>query len=62
LGTRKAGNGVGDDSNSWAYDGSRQRKWHAGSAYYGQYWYAGAFSLLHLPFVLRLHSCAQRLN
>lgn len=38
-----AGNGVGDDSDSWAYDGSRQRKWHAGSAYYGQYWYAGDY-------------------
>lgn len=37
----QAGNGVGDDAQSWAYDGSRQRKWHAGSGYYGQYWYAG---------------------
>eukprot|EP01087_Luapelamoeba_hula_P020146 TRINITY_DN680_c0_g1_i1.p1 TRINITY_DN680_c0_g1~~TRINITY_DN680_c0_g1_i1.p1 ORF type:complete len:395 (+),score=66.43 TRINITY_DN680_c0_g1_i1:102-1286(+) len=36
-----AGNGVGDDSNSWAYDGSRQQKWHAGSTYYGQYWSNG---------------------
>ena len=43
---------MGDDSNSWAYDGSRQRKWHAGSAYYGQYWYAGAFSLLNTRFCL----------
>jgi len=35
------GNGVGDDQNSWAYDGSRQQKWHGGSEYYGQYWSNG---------------------
>jgi len=36
-----AGNGVGDDAKSWAYDGSRQKKWNSGSEYYGQYWYTG---------------------
>jgi len=36
-----AGNGVGDDENSWAYDGSRQQKWHGGSESYGQYWSSG---------------------
>ncbi len=24
------GEGVGDDDQSWAFDGQRQRKWHAG--------------------------------
>eukprot|EP01090_Pellita_catalonica_P005692 TRINITY_DN1592_c0_g1_i1.p1 TRINITY_DN1592_c0_g1~~TRINITY_DN1592_c0_g1_i1.p1 ORF type:complete len:391 (+),score=83.05 TRINITY_DN1592_c0_g1_i1:41-1213(+) len=33
---------VGADKYSWAYDGSRQKKHHAGSAtWYGQYWYTG---------------------
>lgn len=58
--TLKAGNGVGDDENSWAYDGSRQQKWHGGSEYYGQYWSSGklipstlfCFSLLFFEFVL----------
>jgi len=36
-----AGNGVGDDAHSWAYDGSRQQKWNNGSSYYGQYWSSG---------------------
>jgi len=36
-----AGTGVGGDQFSWAYDGSRQQKWHGGSEYYGQYWSNG---------------------
>lgn len=33
--------GVGDDKNSWAYDGARQLKWHGDSETYGQKWSEG---------------------
>jgi hypothetical protein len=37
-----AADGVGDNDSSWAYDGSRQLKWHAEkSAPYGDAWAAG---------------------
>jgi len=33
--------GVGDDLNSWAYDGHRGLKWHSGSQSYGARWSVG---------------------
>ncbi len=36
------GDGVGDDAYSWAYDGNRLRKWHAGEfAYSNTRWKSG---------------------
>lgn len=36
------GKGVGDDTNSWAYDGTRSLKWHNNvSSSYGKQWKAG---------------------
>jgi hypothetical protein len=35
------GEGVGDDAESWAYDGLRQRKWHRGWGAYGDRWKEG---------------------
>jgi hypothetical protein len=35
------GEGVGDDAESWAYDGLRQRKWHRGWGAYGERWKEG---------------------
>lgn len=36
------GKGCGDDANSWAYDGKRCLKWHAGrQEKYGEFWSAG---------------------
>lgn len=40
-GDEESGDGVGDDSNSWAYDGVRQQKWNGESSDYGQAWRAG---------------------
>lgn len=38
----EAGDGVGDDAHSWAYDGCRQQAWTQGSgADYGLAWSAG---------------------
>ena len=33
--------GIGDDDTSYAYDGSRVKKWNNGSARYGEKWAAG---------------------
>lgn len=39
-----SGDGVGDDTNSWAMDGSRLQKWHKGScAPYGRLWGTNGF-------------------
>eukprot|EP01041_Mallomonas_annulata_P008226 gene8226-16914_t len=35
------GDGVGDDSDSWAYDGARQRKWHGSDTSFGEVWTVG---------------------
>ena len=32
------GDGVGDDSHSWGYDGARRRKWHDGGHDWGLRW------------------------
>ncbi len=37
----EAGNGVGDDLQSWAVDGHRQCKWHGGQEVFGSRWRAG---------------------
>ena len=37
-----AGHGVGDDIHSWAYDGGRLQRWHAGGAPYSSlHWRTG---------------------
>lgn len=35
------GEGVGDHSHSWSYDGNRQRRWNSGSSAYGDRWKTG---------------------
>ncbi len=35
------GEGVGDDDHSWAFDGQRQQKWHAGPSAFGSQWRDG---------------------
>jgi len=40
-GDASRGQGVGDDSHSWAYDGSRTVKFHGGSSGYGKSWSKG---------------------
>ncbi|DBA03258.1 TPA: hypothetical protein N0F65_011617 [Lagenidium giganteum] len=40
-GSSDQGEGVGDHSHSWSYDGNRQRRWNSGSSSYGEKWKAG---------------------
>jgi hypothetical protein len=40
-GSALRGNGVGDDANSWAYDGCRQYRWHGTSDSWGTLWKPG---------------------
>jgi hypothetical protein len=40
IGMADVGEGVGDGSHSWAYDGWRQLKWHGGSCKWGRQWRA----------------------
>ncbi|TMW60609.1 hypothetical protein Poli38472_000651 [Pythium oligandrum] len=40
-GSSDQGEGVGDHSHSWSYDGNRQRRWNSGSTSYGEKWKAG---------------------
>lgn len=40
-GSSDQGEGVGDHSHSWSYDGNRQRRWNSGSSAYGEKWKAG---------------------
>ncbi|KAF0697446.1 Aste57867_11869 [Aphanomyces stellatus] len=35
------GQGVGDHTNSWAYDGFRRKKWNVGALDYGERWHSG---------------------
>ncbi|OQR96682.1 hypothetical protein ACHHYP_13804 [Achlya hypogyna] len=35
------GQGVGDHTNSWAYDGFRRKKWNVGALDYGDRWHVG---------------------
>lgn len=41
TGNCDTGNGVGDDTHSWAYDGHRSVKFHGGSSSYGKRWSDG---------------------
>lgn len=40
-GSSDQGEGVGDHTHSWSYDGNRQRRWNSGSSSYGEKWKAG---------------------
>lgn len=40
-GSSDQGEGVGDHTHSWSYDGNRQRRWNSGSSSYGDKWKAG---------------------
>ncbi|TDH65060.1 uncharacterized protein CCR75_002142 [Bremia lactucae] len=40
-GNSDQGEGVGDHTHSWSYDGNRQRRWNSGSSSYGEKWRAG---------------------
>lgn len=41
AGSSDRGDGVGDGSHSWAFDGWRQQKWHGASAPWGSKWSVG---------------------
>jgi hypothetical protein len=41
IGNADEGDGVGDCTCSWAYDGYRQLKWHDGESAFGPKWNAG---------------------
>lgn len=34
----ESGDGIGDVSGSWAYDGVRQQRWNEGQSDYGEAW------------------------
>ena len=41
TGNSSGGEGVGDCAHSWAYDGQRKKKWHAGGTSWGKAWKEG---------------------